>query len=156
MWAKNIFYGHVYMPFGVYITLDSDMVFTPEHIVELIESTDIHPVVAGYYMMADVKHFAAVKDWNTEYFAQHGTFEFLTPQDVINWKNETGAKFMPVNYVGMGFFAVRKEALDKLQYPFFNGELQRITRPDGTELVDMCGEDVAFCKNFQAAGYTIL
>lgn len=143
------------MPYDVYITIDSDIVFTPQHIMDLIESTNVHPVVAGHYMMSDVKHFAVVKDWNTEYFAQNGTFQFLTPEDIENWKNETKAKFMPVSYVGMGFFACRKEALDALSYPYFNADLQRITTPDGTELVDMCGEDVAFCKNLQAAGYTI-
>lgn len=143
------------MAYDIYITLDSDMVFSPEHVVELIENTAIHPVVAGYYMMSDCRSLVVVKDWDTEFFAKNGSFEFLTPDYVATWKKETGAKFMPVSYVGMGFFAVTKEVLNSLNYPFFNAELQRITKPDGTELVDMCSEDVAFCKNIQAAGYTV-
>ena len=41
------------MDYDIYITLDSDVVFTPQNIIQLIESTEIHPVVAGYYMMSD-------------------------------------------------------------------------------------------------------
>jgi hypothetical protein len=143
------------MAFDVYITLDSDIVFSPEQLIELIDNLTIHPVVAGYYMMSDCKSLAIVKDWNTEFFAKTGSFEFLTPEYVATWKKETGSKFMPVSYVGMGFFAVTKEALNTLKYPFFNSELQRITKEDGTELVDICSEDVSFCKNLQAAGYTV-
>jgi len=143
------------LEYDVYITIDSDIVFSPEQLLELIANTDIHPVVSGYYMMSDVKHFAVVKEWNTEYFAETGSFEFLSPEHISKWKEETGAKFMPVNYVGMGFFACRKEVLDSLKYPYFNAELQRITKADGTELVDICSEDVAFCKNIYAAGYSV-
>lgn len=143
------------LPFDVYVTLDSDIVFRPEDLVELIENTETHPVVAGYYMMSDVRHFAVVKDWNTDYFVQNGTFQFLTPNDINAWKQETGAKFMPVNYVGMGFMACRKEVLDAMEYPYFNADLQKISMPDGRELVDICSEDVAFCKNMNKAGYTV-
>lgn len=143
------------MEYDVYITIDSDIVFAPEHIVELIENTEVHPVVAGYYMMSDCKSLVIVKDWDTDHFAKNGTFEFLTPEYITNWKKETGSKFMEVSYVGMGFFAVRKEVLNTLSYPFFNGDLQKITKDDGTELVDLSSEDVNFCKNLQAAGHTV-
>lgn len=144
------------MPFDVYITLDSDIVFTPQHIIELIESTNVHPVVSGYYMMADMQHFACVKDWNEEYFAKNGTFQFLKPDDVEAWRKETGATFMPVSYNGLGFWAMRKEALNALSYPYFNAEIQRITTADGKVLEDLCSEDVAFCKNLQKAGFQIM
>lgn len=143
------------MEYDVYITIDSDIVFAPEHIIELIENTEVHPVVAGYYMMSDCKSLVIVKDWDTDHFAKNGTFEFLTPEYITNWKKETGSKFMEVSYVGMGFFAVRKDVLNTLSYPFFNGELQKITKDDGTELVDLSSEDVNFCKNLQAAGHTV-
>lgn len=144
------------LPFDVYVTLDSDVVFSPQQMIELIESTEAHPVVCGYYMMADLQHFACVKDWNEEYFAKHGTFQFMKPQDMEMWKKETSATFMPVSYNGLGFWAMRKEALDALKYPYFNTELQRIETADGIILEDMCSEDVAFCKNLQKAGYQIM
>lgn len=144
------------MDYDVYVTIDSDIMFTPQQLIELIECTQIHPVVSGAYMMSDLQHFACVKDWDESYFAQNGTFQFLTPSDMETWRKETGATFMPVSYNGMGFWAMTKEALNSLSYPFFFQDLQQITRPDGVELVDMCSEDVSFCKNLQKAGHQIM
>lgn len=164
--------------YDVYVSIDSDVVFSPAQLIELIECTRLHPVVSGYYMMADNKHFAVVKDWNKEYFAKNGTFQFLEPKDteaaVKKFVDEIEARkaaeeakkenlpsisepeFMKVSYTGLGFFACRKDVLDDLQYPYFNRELQRIRGSDGTEMVDMCSEDVAFCKNIEDAGYDIM
>ena len=85
------------MDYDVYITIDSDIVFTPQQVINLIESTKIHPVVAGYYVMSDIKSLAVVKDWDTEYFASNGSFKFLTQADVETWKKETESHFMPVS-----------------------------------------------------------
>jgi hypothetical protein len=160
-------------PYDVYVTIDSDTVFSPSQLIELIETTRLHPVVSGYYMMSDNRHFAVVKDWDTEFFAKNGTFQFLTPKeteaDMIEFAKEiesrTAAdaskpisepKFMKVSYAGLGFFACRKEVLDKLKYPYFNQELQHIKGVNGEDIVDMCSEDVSFCKNIQQAGYDIM
>ena len=162
--------------YDVFVTLDSDVVFSASQLIELIETTKIHPVVSGYYMMADNKHFAVVKDWDKEYFSKNGTFPFLEPKDVeedirafakeleerraAEEKKEevkpiSEPKFTKVSYAGLGFFACRKEVLDSLSYPYFNRELQRIRSSDGVEMVDQCSEDVAFCKNVEDAGYDI-
>jgi hypothetical protein len=138
-----------------WITIDSDVVFRPESILEMLAALEIHPVVAGYYSMADGKSFAVVKDWDTEYFKNNGTFKFLVKEDIDNWQSETKEPFMPVSYAGLGFFGARKEVLDTLKYPYFDAPLQQLDGPDGIQLVDICSEDVAFCKNIQAAGYTI-
>ena len=143
------------MDYYAWITIDSDIVFTPENILEMLAALEVHPVVAGYYSMADGKSYASVKDWDTEFFAKNGTFQFLKKEDIDNWQNTTRELFMPVSYAGMGFFGVRKEVLDALKYPFFDAPLQQLPGPEGIELVDICSEDVAFCKNIQAAGYTI-
>lgn len=164
-------------PYDVFLTIDSDVVFSPVQVVELIESTKIHPVVAGYYMMANNKQFAVVKDWNKEYFVKNGTFEFLESKEMepyvarfqeeleqrkkdLEDKKELGPlsqpEFMKVSYTGLGFFACRKEVLDALQYPYFNRELQRMRTKEGVELLDMCSEDVAFCKNIEDAGFDIM
>jgi len=164
-------------PYDVYVSLDSDTVFSAAQLIELIECTKLHPVVSGYYMMANNKQFAVVKDWNKEFFAKNGTFQFLEPKDteaamkkfVDELEERKAAEeakkepkpvsdpdFMKVSYAGMGFFACRKEVLDDLQYPYFNRELQRIRGSDGVEMVDMCSEDVAFCKNIEDAGYDIM
>ena len=162
--------------YDVFVSIDSDIVFPSAALLELIEATRIHPVVSGYYMMADNKNFAVVKDWNKEHFLKNGCFPFLTPADLDPYlqraKEQVDARkkaqeegtpihsfvpeFMNVSYAGMGFFACRKEVLDKLSYPFFHRELQRMRASDGTEIVDMCSEDVAFCKNIADAGYDIM
>lgn len=163
--------------YDVFVSIDSDVVFSPVQLMELIECTAVHPVVSGYYMMANNKHFAVVRDWNKSHFAEHGTFAFLEPKDVEadikafaaeleERKRATEAKeemkplsqpnFMKVSYAGLGFFACRKEVLDALSYPYFYRDLQRIRGKDGKELVDMCSEDVAFCKNVEDAGFDIM
>lgn len=143
------------MPYDVYVTIDSDMVFTPEQLLAVIEGCSIHPVVSGLYRMADLQHVACVKEWDTDYFTQNGSFEFMTLESVKNWKEETKQKFMEVSYNGMGFFACRKEVLDAMQYPYFHSELQEIITPEGKVIRDICSEDVAFCKNIQKAGYQV-
>jgi cellulose synthase/poly-beta-1,6-N-acetylglucosamine synthase-like glycosyltransferase len=163
--------------YDIYVTIDSDVVFSPSQLIELIECTKLHPVVSGYYMMSNNKQFAVVKDWNKDYFAKNGTFPFLEPKDteeaIKKFVDEIEARkaaeeakkelpsisepeFTKVSYAGMGFFACRKEVLDDLSYPYFNRELQRIRGKDGVEMVDMCSEDVAFCKNIEDAGYDIM
>lgn len=143
------------LEYDVWVTIDSDMVWNPEQFVALLESTDVHPVVSGLYRMADLEHFACVKTWDTEFFKKNGTFQFMRIEDLKTWKEETQMKFMEVSYNGMGFFAARKEVLDKLSYPFYDAPVQEIVGEDGKLLRDMCSEDVAFCKNIQKAGYSV-
>ena len=142
--------------FDYWITIDSDIIFSPDQIKSLIDSLEVHPVVAGMYRMSNLTNYAIVKDWDTEYFSKKGVFEFLTPEYVENWTKETSLKYMTVNYTGLGFFGMRSEVLKKMTYPYFNAELQEITTDDGKLLRDMCSEDVAFCKNIQKAGYQIV
>lgn len=146
------------LDYDVYVTIDSDVVFNPAMLVELIESTDVHPVVSGYYMMADGRNLAVVRDWSESYFVKNGTFQFLTLPDIENWKTSEvtkDEKFMEVNYAGLGFFACKREVLESLKYPYFYAPLQRIPTDEGKTIVDLCSEDVAFTKNIRAAGYTI-
>jgi hypothetical protein len=142
--------------FDVWVTIDSDVIFTPQQVIDLIESTEVHPVVAGMYRMSNLTSYAIVKDWDTEYFSKNGTFKFITPEEVTQWKTETSLKYMPVNYTGMGFFAVTRDVLRKMSYPYFNAEVQEIITDDGKILRDLCSEDVAFCKNIQKLGVPIV
>lgn len=142
--------------FDVWITIDSDIIFTPEQVIELIESTEHHPVISGMYRMSDLINYAFVKEWDIDYFKVNGTFKFITPEDIEMWKKETGFKYYPVYYSGMGFMAVTKEVFDKMEYPYFNSELNVITADDGKTIKDICSEDVAFSKNIIKAGYQIM
>ena len=57
--------------YDVFVSIDSDVVYSPIQLIELIECTKMHPVVSGYYMMQNNKDFAVVKDWNKSYFAEN-------------------------------------------------------------------------------------
>ena len=153
----NVLRGATQVPFGgqldydVWLTIDSDIVFTPNQVIELIEDVDKYPVVSGLYRMADLKHYAAVKEWDIEYFKKHGTFQFLNVDTL-----DTSEKYMKVAYNGMGFFACRKGIIENLKYPYFSYPLIEIEAEDGKLLRDMCSEDVAFCKNLKDAGYHVI
>jgi hypothetical protein len=174
----NVLRGKNQKPFNgenydIYVSLDSDVVFSASQLIELIETTKLHPVVSGYYMMNDNKHLSVVKEWDTDYFAKNGSFQFMVPKDteadMIEFANEINSrkaedrdkpisepKFKKVSYVGLGFFACRKEVLDKLQYPYFNSELEHIKGANGVDIVEVCSEDVSFCKHIQGVGYDIM
>ncbi len=142
--------------FDIWVTIDSDVIFTPDNLMQLLDATEKHPVVAGVYRMSDLQHFAVVKSWDNAYFAKNGTFEFLTQDSIDKWKSETGLKYMPINYTGLGFFACRREVLDKLEYPYFDGDLKEIKGEDGIIMKDISSEDVNFCQNISKAGFEIV
>jgi hypothetical protein len=142
--------------YDVWLTIDSDIVFTAEQVIELIENIDVHPVVSGLYRMQDMKHYACVQKWDDAYFIENKTFKFLTPEEVDEIKKESGEKFLKVAYNGMGFFACRRGVIESLKYPYFHREVQQIRNEDGkVVMVEMCSEDVAFCKNLIDAGHSI-
>jgi hypothetical protein len=153
----NVLRGKDQKPFGgkldydLWITIDSDIVFTPQHVLELIENSEEHPVVSGLYKMADLQHYACVQVWDEDYFKKNGSFKFLRPEDIVG-----APKFKKVAYNGMGFMAVRKGVIESMTYPYFSYPLQTMTTEDGTILEDMCSEDVAFCKNLKDAGYDVV
>jgi len=138
--------------FDVWMTIDSDQVFLPEQVIELVEDClHKHPCVSGLYKMIDQTHFACVKEWNTDYFKKYGNFKFLRDADIVG-----APEYMKVAYNGMGFFACRKEVLYKMKYPYFNYPLQEFTTNDGKKIVEMVSEDVAFCKNIKKAGFDVM
>jgi hypothetical protein len=139
------------LDYDVWLTIDSDIVFTPEQVIELIEDTEKYPVVSGLYRMTDLQHYAAVKEWDLEYFKKYGSFEFLKVDAL-----DTTEKYMKVAYNGMGFFACRKGVIENIKYPFFSYPLIEIETEDGKLLRDMCSEDVAFCKNLKDVGYNVI
>ena len=114
----DVLRGADQVPFGgtlnydVWLTIDSDIIFTPEQVIQLIEDTRKYPVVSGLYRMQDRVHFATVQEWDVEYFKSYGSFEFM--------RDLPADKYVPVAYSGMGFFACRRGVIEKLKYPYFS------------------------------------
>ena len=138
--------------FDIWLTIDSDIIFTPNNVIELIEATKTHSVVSGIYRMIDLKNLATVIDWDINYFKNNGNFEYLTIDKLDELKKDN--KFIKVAYTGMGFMAVTKEALYSITYPYFNSDLQEIVGNDGKIIRDISSEDVSFCKNLEKNGHS--
>jgi hypothetical protein len=130
--------------YDVIMWIDSDMVFRPDDFFALLESP--HDVTAGLYMMENMQEFAVVKNWDKDYFAKHGSFKFLRPDDIVG-----SAQYVKVAYSGMGWMMIRKGVVEDLKYPWFYGPLEVISEG----VVDMNSEDVSFCKALDAAGHPI-
>jgi hypothetical protein len=143
--------------FDYWITIDSDQVFSPVEILDLLNSLETHPVVAGCYRMPNLTHYPVVEKWDTDYFIKNGSYELMTIDKLDTWKKENeGENFLNVSYAGMGFFGMRKEVLDAMKYPYFDSDRNLIGGNDGLVLQDVQSEDVAFCRNIKKAGYDIM
>jgi hypothetical protein len=143
------------LDYDVWMTIDSDIFFIPEQVIEILEDTKKYPVISGLYRMEDMKNYACVREWDLEYFKKNGSFEFLTVDDLNNHKKNNGDTHIPVSYNGMGFFACRKGVIENLKYPYFHHDVIEFEH-EGKVIRDMCSEDVAFCKNLSTAGYKVM
>lgn len=74
--------------YDVWMTIDSDIFFIPEQIIEILEDTKKYPVVSGLYRMEDMKHYACVREWDLDYFKKNGTFQFMSVEDLNTHKKE--------------------------------------------------------------------
>jgi hypothetical protein len=144
------------LDYDVMMWIDSDVLYTPDMILALVMSP--HAVTAGLYIMEDNKHFAAVREWNRDYLIKHGSFQFLTHDTIEQHRRESRERYMPVAYSGMGLMAIKKGVVERLKYPHFAYPVQRFEtgRSDVPEVVEMCSEDVAFCRNLQDAGVRVM
>lgn len=125
--------------------IDSDMVFKPSDFFSLLESP--HDITCGNYLMSDKKHTTTVEKWDEDYFIKSGgCFEFLTPEYIRSLKE----RYTKVAYSGMGWMLVKYGVFEKIKYPYFFHDVIRIK-----DTVDMCSEDVAFCRNAEKAGFSI-
>lgn len=136
--------------YDVWVTIDSDIIFTPKNLIELIEDTDKYPVISGVYRMANSKYIAAVKEWDLAHFIKNGVYEFIEPETL-----DKDIKHHEVAYSGMGFMACTREVLEKIKYPYFNYPTEEL-EIDGKTVSQIFSEDVSFSKRITDAGYKIV
>jgi len=135
--------------YDVIVWLDSDMVYNYNMIDELIESClKKYPVVSGIYAMQGGTQLACVEDWNEKYYAETGSFEFLTlekGEDLL----KKGKKWIKCAYTGMGCMAIRKGIIEQLEYPWFFSNIKKIptSNPLIPYITDGTSEDVSFIRN---------
>ena len=127
--------------------IDSDMVFTVDDFIGLLNmNTDI---ASGLYKTADGKHYATVENWDKEFYAKNGNFQFLTDELIAERK-----KPFKVEYTGFGWILIKKGVFESLEYPWFQ-PLWEEFEINGTVFREFTMEDVSFCRMIQEKGYEI-
>jgi hypothetical protein len=153
--------------------IDSDILFTPDQFARLLSHDK--EIVAGLYLMQGGSAYAAVLEWDEDYFAKHGHFRFLTPGDpATNPQSGSGhpgsedephgsdgsansqsrtrnPQLLSVAYCGMGFMLVKYGVFEGMEYPWFRPMQKRIG-----DMVDFTMEDVGFCLRAREMGYRVL
>jgi GT2 family glycosyltransferase len=127
--------------------IDSDIVWSPELHIKPLFAHDVD-IVSGLYPLTDGKSFAAVlkKDWDLDYFKEHGTFRFA---DATDFKDQK--KLIEMAYAGFGFMLMKKGVMESLEYPWF----KQIEIKIGDDIVDMTSEDTSACLRLREKGYKI-
>lgn len=140
--------------YDVIMWVDSDIVFSADDFFKMLDSP--HDVTCGSYMMSDLKNLCVVKNWDTDYFKKNGTFEFITPEMLKGYKDLTDERYLKVVYAGMGWMMIKNGAIEKLEYPWFSSDIEKMLGEDGQTIVDLCSEDVSFCRALDKAGVSIM
>lgn len=133
-------------PYDYIMWIDSDQVWKPKQIGELIKYDE--PIVSGYYM------------------CEGGLQTICGNFDITNYKNtflydsislkklpkyEYNKQLTEVGYTGFGFMLIKKRVFESIEYPWFE--------PAFTvhgNIRDFSFEDVGFCNKAKQAGYKIL
>ena len=136
--------------YDVFLTIDPTIIFTYQQVKTIVSLTEKYPVVAGHYLISD-KNICAIESLDYEYFAKHGTFEYVT-RDKLESKEQEVIK---VDYSGMGFMACRRAVLQSLDYPYFWYPMVDYTSEDGMPCKDVLTDDMAFCRRLKDKGFRI-
>lgn len=150
--TQKPFQGQV--EYDVIMWIDSDIVFSADDFFKMLDSP--HDVTCGSYMMSDLKNLCVVKNWDTDYFKKNGSFEFITPEMLKGYKDLTDERYLKVVYAGMGWMMIKNGAIEKLEYPWFTSDTEKMLGEDGQTIVDLCSEDVSFCRALGKVGVSIM
>jgi hypothetical protein len=123
--------------------IDSDNIFSIDNFVKLYNMQK--EIASGLYLMQDGQHYATVKDWNEDHFKKHGSFEFLTPSKLKEYKQP-----FVVDYTGFGFILIKKGVFEKLKYPWFRPLWKQFGN-----VTEFTMEDVSFCHLVKEQGINV-
>lgn len=127
--------------------IDSDIIFDFSHFAKLLNWNK--QVVSGIYMMSDKTNYAAVLNWDIEYFGKNGTFKFLQEKDI-----QGVTDLIEVAYSGFGFMLVKRGVFESLEYPWFR-PITHTLSADNKDIVDFSSEDSSMCYTLREHGYKI-
>lgn len=137
------FNGDIHYDFIMWI--DYDKLFKVEDFVALL-SHDAD-VVSGMYL-TNTNTFNTIEKFDNEYFKKHGSYNFLTCEDVIAKREKKEDHLINVDFTGMGWMLIKKGVFEQMEYPWFKPEWSSFNLVDASdnkvEVVEFSNEDVAF------------
>lgn len=137
------------MKYDYMMWIDSDIRFNNEMFQKLVDMDK--DIASGWYAQpgnASTGGFftPVVETMDDKFFEQHGTYEFLTTEDMSK-----KTKPFTVDYAGFGWILIKQGVFEKIEYPWFAPKFMKI----GEGMQDVCSEDVAFCHDAKDAGFQI-
>jgi hypothetical protein len=117
------------------ILIDSDMVWSVEDLVKILESP--HDIAVGPYVLTD-PDFSSVKTLEGKTFIP--TSEILSKKEPF-----------PIYEAGLGFTAINFNIFEEISYPWF-AALDFSTSHEGEEYANAIGEDVFFFRKVHEHG----
>ena len=146
--------GKTQKPFGgleydYMMWIDSDIRFNNEMFQKLVDINK--PIASGWYAQPGGAasggfYTPVVQTMDDEFFKQHGTYQFLTTEDMAEKTD-----LIKVDYIGFGWVLIKQGVFENLEYPWFAPKLMHIDE----NIQDVCSEDVAFCHDVKDAGFDI-
>jgi hypothetical protein len=127
------------MKYDWILWVDSDIEFTPEHVLTLIRARK--DVVSGLYRMNSDEEVWCAGYIDLDHFAEHGYMPRL--------KGEVSG-LQKVDWCGMGFMLIRRGVFERLSYPWFTQQVV-----EGPGFREATSEDVGFCLKLRDAGIDI-
>jgi hypothetical protein len=130
--------------FDYYLSIDSDIAFKPEDILQLINH-DFYIVGGAYECRGEPDRYVA------------GKFQSPDCQRVLkeNMLTKEYGGVQGVDWIGTGFLLIKKQVFEALEYPWFRDMVIPFMDEDGIKCNTWVGEDVGFCIAAQKAGYSI-
>lgn len=130
--------------------IDSDVIFKPDDFFKLLNHDK--DIVGGVYPMEDEFSYPVVIDFDTQYFLENGSFQFLN-KNTIDTVKRTPEGLIDVTYTGFGFLLMKYGVIERIPYPWFEPQTFAV---ENSYIKDFCSEDVSFCLNAKNAGFSIL
>lgn len=129
--------------FDYMLMLDSDMGFIPEDIKKLIDHDK--EIVSVAYQRRENLDILCAGYWKKDV---DGVDDI---ENRISW-SEKGLK--KVDWVGAGCLLIKKEALEKMEFPWFRAELIKF-KNDNKEVQVITSDDFGFCHNAKKHGLDV-
>lgn len=130
------------LPYDYMMWIDSDIIFNNESFEKLL-AIDKY-IASGWYSQPGGTS-PVVEKMNDDFFQKHGSYEFLTAEDM----SEKQKPFL-ADYIGFGWVLIKKGVFESMEYPWFAPKIISLG-----ENQDVCSEDVSWCHDAKKFGHEI-